>query len=157
MSPWVYNLFTKMKEPLWGTQYNTRGELICAIERSIWNINKDGCTHGLRRLPNIWQKVINKGATILKVHKCCIPVNKAISEISNCCNYFSSNPCIYGTIALAMKEHRQLRVCSSSKKLCVSKNKPNSVQLVPLQRLVSHVAALFICFRACLYEFSVKL
>ena len=29
-----------------------------------------------------------RGATILKVHKCCTPVNKAMSEISNCCHYF---------------------------------------------------------------------
>ena len=38
-------------------------------------------------------KVINKGVTILKVHKCCTPVNKAMSEISNWCHYFLSNPC----------------------------------------------------------------
>ena len=44
------------------------------------------------RLPNIWQKVIHKGATILKVHKCCTPVNEAMSEISNCCHYFLSSP-----------------------------------------------------------------
>ena len=24
----------------------------------------------------------------MKVHKCCTPVNKATSEISNCCHYF---------------------------------------------------------------------
>ena len=38
-------------------------------------------------------KVINKGGTILKVHECCIPVNKSMSEISNCYHYLSSNPC----------------------------------------------------------------
>ena len=32
-----------------------------------------------------WKKVINKWVTILKVHKCCTPVNKTMSEISNCC------------------------------------------------------------------------
>ena len=43
-------------------------------------------------LPNIWYKVINKGGvTILKVHKCCTPVDKTMSEISNCCHYFLSN------------------------------------------------------------------
>ena len=40
-------------------------------------------------------KVINKGVTILKVHKCCTPVNKAMLEISNCCHYFLSNTCTY--------------------------------------------------------------
>ncbi|KAJ4450034.1 hypothetical protein ANN_01441 [Periplaneta americana] len=56
MSPCDYNLFTKVKEPLRGTRYNTRDELIRAIGRSIRNINKDGRANGIRRLPNIWQK-----------------------------------------------------------------------------------------------------
>ena len=30
------------------------------------------------------------GVIILKVYKCCIPVNKALSEISNCCYFFLS-------------------------------------------------------------------
>ncbi|KAJ4438904.1 hypothetical protein ANN_14858 [Periplaneta americana] len=39
--PCDYDLFTKMKEPLRGTRYNTRDELIRALGRSIRNINKD--------------------------------------------------------------------------------------------------------------------
>ena len=35
----------------------------------------------------------NKGATIQNVHKCCTPVNKAMSEILNCCHYLLSSPC----------------------------------------------------------------
>ena len=35
---------------------------------SIRNINKVESADGVRRLPNIWQKVINNGAAILKVH-----------------------------------------------------------------------------------------
>ena len=50
--------------------------------------NKDGRADGVRRLPNIFQKVINKEKTTLKVHKCCTHVNKAMSEISNCCHFF---------------------------------------------------------------------
>ena len=45
---------------LQGARYNTRYELIRAIERSIQNINKDGRADGVRRLPNIWQTVVNK-------------------------------------------------------------------------------------------------
>ena len=72
MSPCDYDLFAKVKEPLRGTRYNTRNELIRAIGRSIRKINKDGRDDGVRSLPNSWQKEINKGeATILKVHKCC--------------------------------------------------------------------------------------
>ena len=72
---------------------NTRDELIRAMVWSILNINKDGRAGGARRLPNIWQKMINKGETILKVYKCCTPVNKAMSEVSFCHN-FSPNSCI---------------------------------------------------------------
>ena len=60
MSPCVYYLFAKVKEPLRGTRYSTRDELIHAIGRSIRKINNDGRTDGVRRLPNIWQEVINK-------------------------------------------------------------------------------------------------
>ena len=72
MSSCDYDLFAKVKELLRGNRYNKRGELIRTIGRSIRNINKDGHADGVRRLPNTWQNVINKGATILKVHKCCL-------------------------------------------------------------------------------------
>ena len=83
ISPCDYDLFAKEKEPLRGTRYNTRDELVRVIGRSIRNINKDGRADGVLRLTNIWQKMIYKGATILKVHKCFTPVNKDMSEISN--------------------------------------------------------------------------
>ncbi|KAJ4441169.1 hypothetical protein ANN_11020 [Periplaneta americana] len=54
--PCDYDLFTKVKEPLRGTRYNTRDELVRALGRSIRNINKDGRADGVRRLPSIWQK-----------------------------------------------------------------------------------------------------
>ncbi|KAJ4450669.1 hypothetical protein ANN_02098 [Periplaneta americana] len=54
--PCDYDLFTKVKEPLRGTRYNTGDELIRALGRSIRNINKDGRADGVRHLPNIWQK-----------------------------------------------------------------------------------------------------
>ena len=75
LNPCNYDLFTKVKKPLQGTWHNTRDELIHAIGQSIWNINKDGCTDGVRCLSNIWQKVINK------IHECCSPVNKSIRNI----------------------------------------------------------------------------
>ena len=60
LSPCEYELFAKVKEPLRGTWYNTRHELIRAILWSIRNINKYGRDDCVRRLPNIWQKIINK-------------------------------------------------------------------------------------------------
>ena len=43
----------------------------CYRVGQIRNINKRGCADGVQCLPNIWQKVINKGVTLLKVHECC--------------------------------------------------------------------------------------
>ena len=37
-----------MKEPLRGTWYNTRDELLRAIERSVRNINNDGRANGVQ-------------------------------------------------------------------------------------------------------------
>ena len=48
-----YDLFAKVKEPLRGTRYNTRDELIRAIGRSLRNINKEARAHGVLLLPNI--------------------------------------------------------------------------------------------------------
>ena len=42
ISPCDCNLFAKVKQPLWGTLYNTGYEFIPAIGQSVWNINKDG-------------------------------------------------------------------------------------------------------------------
>ena len=53
MSPWDCDLFAKVKEPLRGTWYNTRDELICAIGRSTPNINEDERSNSVRRLPNM--------------------------------------------------------------------------------------------------------
>ena len=83
LSPCDYDLFAKVKEPLRGTRYNTWDELIRVIGLSIRNVKEDGRADCLPGLPNICQKVINKGTTILKVHKCCTPVNLAMSEILN--------------------------------------------------------------------------
>ena len=66
MSPCDYDLFVKVKEPLRGTRYNTRDELIHAIGLSIRNINKDRRADSVRRLPNIWQKLINKGSDCIE-------------------------------------------------------------------------------------------
>ena len=106
VSPCDCDLFAKVKEPLRRTRYNTRDELIRAVRQSIQNINKDGRADGVRRLPNIWQNMINKGATILKVHKCCTAVNKAMLEISNGCHNILFNPYIFYTVHLYIQNVR---------------------------------------------------
>ena len=57
MSACDYDLSPKMKEPLRGTRYKTRDELIRDIGWSIRNINKDGRADGVRCFPNIWQRL----------------------------------------------------------------------------------------------------
>ena len=47
MSPCDYYRFAKVKEPLLGTRYNTRGELIRTIRRSIRNMNRNGRADGV--------------------------------------------------------------------------------------------------------------
>ena len=79
---------TNASDPVQDKRKNYR-----AIGMSIQNINKDGRADGVRRLPNIWQKVIRGVATILKVHKCCTTVKKSISEIANCCHNFLPSLC----------------------------------------------------------------
>jgi hypothetical protein len=54
MSPCDYDLFYKMKEPLRGTCYNTREEIIRAVGQSLLDINRSGRADGVRRLPQIW-------------------------------------------------------------------------------------------------------
>ena len=60
MSLCDYDLVAKANEPLRGTRYNTRDELIRAIGRSIRNVDKGERADGLRHLPNIWKKGENK-------------------------------------------------------------------------------------------------
>ena len=93
MSPCNYDLFAKVKEPLRGIWYNTRDKLIHATGQSVWTSTKMNMLmvyDAFQTFGKRWQIV---GATLLKVHKCCIPVNIAMSEISNWCHYFLSNPC----------------------------------------------------------------
>ena len=47
VSPYDYDLFVKVKEPLQGTRYDTRDELIRALGQSIRNIDKDGGADGV--------------------------------------------------------------------------------------------------------------
>ncbi|PSN49865.1 hypothetical protein C0J52_14145 [Blattella germanica] len=69
MSPCDYDLFSKVKEPLRGNRYNTREAIIHAVGRSIWNINRNGRTDGVRCLPNICkhlQKVISNASDYIE-------------------------------------------------------------------------------------------
>ncbi|PSN39634.1 hypothetical protein C0J52_27943 [Blattella germanica] len=66
MSPCDYDLLSKVKEPLRGNRYNTREAIIHAVGRSIRSINRNGRADGVRRLPNIWQKVISNAGDYIE-------------------------------------------------------------------------------------------
>jgi hypothetical protein len=42
--------------------FNTREEIIHAVRWSLLDINRSGCTDGVWRLPQIWQKVVHMGS-----------------------------------------------------------------------------------------------
>jgi hypothetical protein len=46
MSPYDCDIFAKMKEPLRGTRYNTREEIVDAVGRSLPDINRRGRADG---------------------------------------------------------------------------------------------------------------
>jgi hypothetical protein len=54
-----YDIFAKMQEPLKGTCYNTRVEIIHAVWRSPLDIKTSGCVGYVKRLPQIRQKVVH--------------------------------------------------------------------------------------------------
>ena len=56
MSPWHYDLFAKVKEPLRGTRYNTRNELTLAVRRFVRNGN--GRFWNIHHTHPIWVHVI---------------------------------------------------------------------------------------------------
>ena len=87
---WVHVITISLTK--WKNHYegpDTTQEMnLSVLGQSMREINKNGRADSVRRLPNVWKNVINMGATILKVHKWCSLLNKAISEISNCFYYF---------------------------------------------------------------------
>jgi hypothetical protein len=66
MSPCDSDLFAKMKEPMRGAGYYRREEIIHAVGRSLLYINTSGHAGGVRRLPQIWQKVVYMGGDYIE-------------------------------------------------------------------------------------------
>ena len=66
MSPYDYDLFAKMKEPLRGLGYNTREAITRAVGQSLLDINRSGRADGVRRLPQIWHRVVHMGGDYIE-------------------------------------------------------------------------------------------
>ena len=94
MSPCDYNLFFKIERTTARDPVQHK-ILTYPCYRAVNTEHQQRWTCWCTTPSNIWQNVKNRErATILKVHKCCTSVNKTMSEISNCCQYFLSNLCI---------------------------------------------------------------
>jgi hypothetical protein len=57
MSPCDFDLFPKMKEPLRGKRFRSVEEVMQAVGWSLATINRNRSADGIRRLPQIWDKV----------------------------------------------------------------------------------------------------
>jgi hypothetical protein len=80
MSPCDYDLFAKMKEPLRGTRYNTREEIIRVVERSLLDINRSGRAVVYDAFHKFGRRWYTWGANILK--ECVFTSgNKVIAEL----------------------------------------------------------------------------
>jgi hypothetical protein len=53
VSPCDYDLFLRLKEPLRGCRFQDIPSVLCAVGRSITEINRNNLADGIRRLPRI--------------------------------------------------------------------------------------------------------
>jgi hypothetical protein len=58
MSPPNYDLFPKLKNPLWGQRFQTLNALNAAVTRRIREINSRGELNGIQYLQQRWEAVI---------------------------------------------------------------------------------------------------
>ena len=58
LSPFDFDLFPKLKEPLRGIRYESLDELECAVNREIRRINFGSLATGIYALPKRWNSVI---------------------------------------------------------------------------------------------------
>ena len=59
MSPCDYDLFSKIKEPPQGIKFQSRVDIQRALDRSVRKIFRNGAADGVRRLPTIWQCIVD--------------------------------------------------------------------------------------------------
>ena len=59
LSPSDYDLIPKLKAPLRGHRFRTRGDIAIAVRRLIMTNLRHGETDGIRRLAHRWQRIIN--------------------------------------------------------------------------------------------------
>jgi hypothetical protein len=61
-----YDLFADIREPLRGTRYSTREEIIRALERSLLDMNRSAHADCIQPLAQIWQKVVHVGGDYIE-------------------------------------------------------------------------------------------
>ena len=60
MSPPVFDLFPKIKEPMRGHRFSSLEEVSAAVIRAIRGLNKSGTLNGIENLRKLWDAVIEK-------------------------------------------------------------------------------------------------
>jgi hypothetical protein len=65
-SLWGYDLFAKMETPPREIRYNSREEIFHALALSLLDINRSECLDSVRRLPQIWPKVVRMGGDYIE-------------------------------------------------------------------------------------------
>ena len=60
MSPPVFDLFPKIKEPMRGHRFSSLEEVSAAVTRAIRGLNKSGTLNGIENLRKLWDAVIEK-------------------------------------------------------------------------------------------------
>ena len=59
MSPCDYDLFSKIKEPLEGIQFQSRVDIQRVLNRSVREISRNAASDGVHLLPRIWQHIVD--------------------------------------------------------------------------------------------------
>jgi len=59
ISPCNLDLIPKVKEPLRSRRFKTIPDIIDAVGRSVWTINKTGAAKGIMRFPHRWEQVLH--------------------------------------------------------------------------------------------------
>ena len=66
ISPWDYDLFPKIKEPLRGIRFNNICDILTAIDRSIADAARKLAIDGIQNLQYRWQRVIDNAGDYIE-------------------------------------------------------------------------------------------
>jgi hypothetical protein len=62
----IFDLISKMKEPLRGIRFRSVPEILQAVDRSIRTLNTTGAAKGILRLPHRWQRGVHNAGDYIE-------------------------------------------------------------------------------------------